>query len=51
MKSLERQMMKSVIYIRIDIKKRSIDRYYSFQFTYYDRLRHQKQTFSPFVLL
>ena len=41
-------MIKTVIYIRIDTEKRSIDGYYSFQVTYYDRLHHPKQTLSAF---
>ena len=51
MKSLERQMMKTVIYIRIDTEKRSIDGYHLFPVTYYDRLHHRKQTFSLLFLL
>ena len=44
-------MIKTVIYIRIDTEKRSIDGYYSFQVTYYDRLHHPKQTLSVFFFI
>ena len=48
MKLLERQMIKTVIYTRIDAKKRSINGYHSFRVTYYDRLHHPKQILSLF---
>ena len=48
MKSLERHVMKTMIYILIDTKNRSINGCYSFRVTYYDRLHHPKQILSAF---
>ena len=42
-------MMKTVIYIHIDAKRRSVDRYHSLEFTYGDRIWHRKQTLILFL--
>ena len=49
MKSLERQMTKTVIYTLIDTKRRNVHRYHSFEFTYNDRIWHRKQTLILFL--
>ena len=49
MKSLERQMIKTVISTCIDAKRRSVHRYHSFEFTYYDRIWHRKQMLILFL--
>ena len=38
-----------MIYTRIDAKKRSVDRYHSFEFTYGDRIWHRKQMLILFL--
>ena len=42
-------MIKTVIYTRIDAKRRSVDRYHSFEFTHGDRIWHRKQTLILFL--